>query len=146
MESIDPTDIHGGLLALTEIGLAYQEAVQDPVTRDQHLRQVPISSLSQASCHLTRSTPTQIFGNLSRVSFDKIRAFRNHLVTAAACRLIASTLTIEEIDAGDATSVPNWRKIVDVGIRHRKEEVQDAAAAAMGTWSRLADCENEINK
>ncbi|KAF5311690.1 hypothetical protein D9611_009412 [Ephemerocybe angulata] len=126
LESIDTADVHGGLLALSELGLAYQEGVADPVARSQRLRNV--------------------FRNLSRVSYDIVKAPRNHLVTAAACRLIAATLTIEEIEAGNASSVPDWRKIVDVGIKHRVDEVQDEAAAAMGTWSRLADCSFEIER
>ena len=60
--------------------------------------------------------------------------------------MVAVTLTIEEIDAGEGSSVPNWRKIVDVGIKHRNDDVQDAAAAAMGTWSRLTDCSSELSR
>ncbi|KAJ2930914.1 hypothetical protein H1R20_g6182, partial [Candolleomyces eurysporus] len=126
LESIDPADIHGGLLALTELGLAFQTGIQDSVLRNEKLR--------------------DLFRHLSRVSFDLVSAARNHLVTAAACRLVAVTLTIEEVDAGEGTSVPNWRKIIDAGIKHRNDDVQDAAAAAMGTWSRLTDCSSELSR
>ena len=80
------------------------------------------------------------------MSFDALKTPRNHLLTAAACKLIGATLTVDEIELGSGSSVPSWRKIVDLGIRHRLDEVQDAAAAAMGSWSRLADCELEMTR
>jgi hypothetical protein len=88
----------------------------------------------------------QIFSNIAKVSFDHLKAPRNHLLTTAACRLIAATLTIEEIEAGSNSSVPNWRKIVDLGIKHRNDDVQGEAAAAIGSWSRLADCSLGIER
>jgi hypothetical protein len=88
----------------------------------------------------------QIFSNIAKVSFDHLKAPRNHILTAAACKLIAATLTIEEIEAGSSSSVPNWRKIIDVGIKHRNDDVQDEAAAAIGAWSRLVDCSVEIER
>lgn len=44
MESLDLTDVHGGLLALSEIAIAYKETITDPAQLEGHLRNVPYFS------------------------------------------------------------------------------------------------------
>lgn len=65
---------------------------------------------------------------------------RNELVTGAACGLLARTITRAEIDLQKNSAVPNWRKLLDYGLKHRTIAVQEAAAAALGAVSRLVDC------
>jgi len=83
---------------------------------------------------------------LAKVPQDVIQAPRNELVAAAACQLIASSISIIEIQLDHKASVPHWRKIVDVGLRHRSRLVQEAAAQAMATVSKLVDCSSVVER
>jgi tubulin-specific chaperone D len=82
----------------------------------------------------------QIFKQLSRIPTDVIIGQRNAIVTAATCRLISITLTLTEINLGLKSSVPNWRDIVDHGLKHGNPIVQEAAADAMSSFSKFVDC------
>jgi hypothetical protein len=42
--------------------------------------------------------------------------------------------------------VPHWRTIVDLGIKHRKSTVQEAAASALAAVSRLVDCSAVVQR
>ena len=68
-----------------------------------------------------------------------VQSPRHELVTAAACHLIASSMSAEETDA-TRSSVQNWRAIVDFGLKSRSVAVQVAAATALAAVSRLVDC------
>ncbi|KAG6877463.1 hypothetical protein C0993_007080 [Termitomyces sp. T159_Od127] len=111
LDSIDVSDLHGGLLALSEIAIAYRE------TRDYGLREV----------HMR-----EIFRCLGHIPFDVLIGPRNAIVTAAACRLISITVTLPELQS-ETTSIPQWRKIVDHGLKHRIPSVQEAGADAMAS-------------
>ncbi|EGO23938.1 hypothetical protein SERLADRAFT_450239 [Serpula lacrymans var. lacrymans S7.9] len=113
-ESVDIVDIHGGLLALTELADAYRLLGQ---TGDDKRR--------------------QIFKYITKIPQGVILAPRNELVLAATCHLIATTITLPEIELKDDSAVPYWRKIVDQGLRHRNDTVQEAAAASMAAISSL---------
>jgi tubulin-specific chaperone D len=113
----DVSDVHGGLLALYELA------------RDRS------SSLKQ-----------HIFGHLNRVSSKSVLAPRNSALIEASCLLISTSLTKEEIDLGDGSAVPHWRKILDYGLRHRTETVQVAAASALKTLSSLVDCSTLLSR
>ncbi|TFK27742.1 TBCD protein [Coprinopsis marcescibilis] len=115
LDSVDPIDVHGGLLALTEIGKAYQDAEQDHSARNESLH--------------------GLLGHLTRVSVDLLKAPRNHLITEAACRLTATTLTVKAVKASTTGLPPAWRTILDVGLKHRQTSVQDAAAEALENGS-----------
>lgn len=41
---------------------------------------------------------------------------------------------------GPNASVPKWRQVVDFGLKHRRVPVQEAAAMAMASISKLVDC------
>ncbi|KAG6814258.1 hypothetical protein H0H92_015373 [Tricholoma furcatifolium] len=111
LESIDVSDLHGGLLALCEIALAYNQTC-DHASREACMR--------------------EIFRWLAHVPFDLLVGPRNAIVTAASCRLISITLTSAEL-LNEITSVPRWRELVDYGLKHRTPFVQEAAAAAMAS-------------
>ncbi|KAG6896922.1 hypothetical protein C0992_005258 [Termitomyces sp. T32_za158] len=113
LDSIDVSDLHGGLLALSEIAIAYHES-RDYDSREVHIR--------------------EIFRCLAHIPFDVLVGPRNAIVTATACRLISVTITLPELRP-ETTSIPQWRNIVDHGLKHRIPSVQEAAADAMTSQS-----------
>ncbi|KAL1667009.1 armadillo-type protein [Schizophyllum commune] len=118
LQAVDGTDIHGGLLALSEVAAAYKERYSGP-DLETRLR--------------------EIFSRLALVKPATLTAHRNELITAEACRLIATTLTLPEVELKDKGAVPHWRKVVEGGLCHRAATVQDEAAAAMASLSGLVD-------
>lgn len=88
----------------------------------------------------------QIFAYLAKIPQDVVQAPRNELVTAAACQLIASSITATEVQQDQNSSVPHWRKLVDVGLRHRSSAVQEAASEAMAAVSTLVDCSSVVER
>ncbi|KAI5896933.1 ARM repeat-containing protein [Schizophyllum commune H4-8] len=125
LQAVDGTDIHGGLLALSEVAAAYKERY----------------SGSELESRLR-----EIFSRLALVKPATLTAHRNELITAEACRLIASTLTLPEVELKDKGAVPHWRKVVEGGLCHRSAAVQDEAAAAMAALSGLVDCSNTVKR
>ncbi|KIY64974.1 ARM repeat-containing protein [Cylindrobasidium torrendii FP15055 ss-10] len=117
LESTDNVDIHGGLLALAQLSVAYKEHTTTPEERERHMQ--------------------DIFQRISTIPHAVVVGPRSEIVTAAACELIAQTITVKELED---SAVPQWRKIVDHGIKHRSVVVQDAAANAMSALSSLVDC------
>lgn len=91
-------------------------------------------------------TVHQIFAFIAIVSQDAVMAPRNGLILAAACDLIASSLTLQEVELQEKTSVPHWKRIVDQGLRHRTSSVQQAAASAMAATSSLIDCSLDVHR
>jgi len=83
---------------------------------------------------------------LGEVSFEDIKSPRNELVTAAACHLIAGSISLEEIQLNTQSSVPHWRAIINVGLKHRSVAVQEAAAIALAEVSRLVDCSTMVTR
>ena len=69
----------------------------------------------------------QIFKHLNYVSDIHLTTTHNDLVVAASCQVIANSLTLSDVEA---SSVKLWRKIVDVGLKHRTTSVQEATADA----------------
>ncbi|KAJ3566930.1 hypothetical protein NP233_g6689 [Leucocoprinus birnbaumii] len=126
LKSYDLADVQGGLLALSEIAVAYRDKVDDAGLREQLLRQT--------------------FSHLASVNKETLFGPRSGIVTAAACQLIGNAITLSEIELKEQSSVPNWRKIIDHGLRYRLEEVQDAAAAAYATISKREDLSSDIKK
>jgi len=92
------------------------------------------------------SVYSQIFKYLANISESTLTTTRNDILTSAACRLLARSLTIAEIELKERSSVPNWRTIVDVGLKHRNSNVQEAAAEAMAEISRLTDCSTNVQR
>ncbi|KAJ7780620.1 TBCD protein [Mycena maculata] len=125
LESPDNADLHGALLALTEIAGAYNESDKRPDELEQRLRQA--------------------FACLALIPESVLLGPRSELVTGAACGLLARTITRVEIDLGKNAAVPNWRKLLDQGLKHRSTPVQESAAEAMGAVSKLVDCAVVVN-
>lgn len=89
---------------------------------------------------------SQTFKHLAQISQDVLYGPRNELVTAAACRLVAITITATEIELDQSSSVPQWRKLIDYGMKHRSSVVQEEAVAAMASISKLVDCSSVVNR
>lgn len=75
-----------------------------------------------------------------------MQSMRNELITSAACRLIASSISISEIELGARSSVPHWRSIVDFALKSASVPVQEAAAEAMAAVSVLTDCSPQVER
>ncbi|KAI0822273.1 TBCD protein [Trametes gibbosa] len=117
----DSSDIHGGLLALTELATAF--------------------GISQGYEPERR----QVFASLSTVPLRTIQSQRQDLIAEAACRLISTSITFPETQHAQST-VPHWRNVVDSGLKSRSVAVQEAAAAALAAVSRLVDCSAVVNR
>ncbi|KAF9241181.1 tubulin folding cofactor D C terminal-domain-containing protein [Melanogaster broomeanus] len=112
LRSVDTDDIHGGLLALGELAEAYWKRFGQ---EGDEKRQ-------------------EIFGLIGHVPEDIILGPRNEQVLSATCGLIATSITLQEVQqVQDQSSVPRWQYLVDQGLRHRGINAQEAAAAAMAT-------------
>ncbi|KAG1872410.1 tubulin folding cofactor D C terminal-domain-containing protein [Suillus subalutaceus] len=111
LHSVDVSDVHGALAALTGISEAYRAQGSEE----------------------NASNRQKIFAFIAIVSQDAVMAPRNGLVLGAVCDLIASSLTLQEVELQEKSSVPHWKRVVDQGLRHRSSSVQQAAAAAMAT-------------
>ena len=140
--SADAVDVHGSLLALTELADAYR--LSGDVVLDQKRRDVCRYQFN--SCTFILTQVVQIFSFLNKVSMDVIQTPRNEAVAAAACALIASSITKNDITQEDGQPVSHWRKIVNVGLRHRSQTVQEAAAEAMAAVSKLVDCSPVVER
>jgi len=98
------------------------------------------------ACQPGQTERCQVFTFLVDVALDVIRSPRNERVTAAACQLIASSITLKEILLQERSSVPYWRTIVDLGLKHRQSTVQEAAASALAEVSKLVDCSAVVQR
>ncbi|KAJ6613342.1 TBCD protein [Mycena sp. CBHHK59/15] len=125
LESADTTDLHGGLLALSQVAIAYCDTGA-PAECEPRLREA--------------------FSCLARIPERVLLGPRNELITAAACRLIAYTITLAEVNLQKHSVVPYWRAVLDGGLKHRSKPVQEAAAAAMGALSRFVDCAEVVHR
>lgn len=77
---------------------------------------------------------------------DILTAPRNELIITAACELIASSISAADVQLGQKSVVPQWRSIVDVGLRHRSSAVQEGATHAMAAVSKLVDCSSIVER
>lgn len=135
---MDATDIHGALLALVELAGAYQRRFGPE--GDEKRREVSQTIVY----HITfahHNFLCKIFGLIGHVPKNIILAPRNEQVLSATCSLIAVSITQQEAqEAQDQSFVPDWRHLVDQGLRHRGNHAQEAAATAMAAMSSLMDC------
>ncbi|KAI0354961.1 TBCD protein [Trametes cingulata] len=120
----DPGDVHGALLALTELAAAFRD-----------------SSSSQE----LESERRKVFAFLSTVPLKTIQSPRQELIAEAACRFIAAGISYPETQHAQST-VPYWRQVVDSGLKSRSDTVQEAAAAALAAVSRLVDCSAVVDR
>ncbi|KAI0754966.1 ARM repeat-containing protein [Daedaleopsis nitida] len=120
----DAGDIHGGLLALTELATAFRDSAQHEQLEAERRK---------------------VFATLSAVPIGTIQSGRHELIAAAACELIASGISFAETQHSQST-VPHWRQVVDSGLKSKTVPVQEAAAAALASVSRLVDCSAVVQR
>lgn len=75
-----------------------------------------------------------------------LQSTRNDILLATACDLIGVSISHAEIALLDKSSVPNWKSIIEIGLRHRNASVQGSATKAFGAVSRLVDCSNDLTR
>ena len=75
-----------------------------------------------------------------------LQSTRNEILLAAACDLIGVSISHTEITLLDGSSVPYWKSIIEIGLRHRNVPVQESATRAFGAVSRLVDCSNDFGR
>ncbi|KAG7088453.1 hypothetical protein E1B28_012444 [Marasmius oreades] len=124
MDSADISDLHGSLLALAEIAKAYETAQAPDLENEKR----------------------KIFAHLRQIPEKTLLGTRNEILLATSCGLIEATITLDEINLQDQSSVPHWRKYLDHGLKHRDVVVQEAATSAMGGVSTLVDCSADISR
>lgn len=73
-----------------------------------------------------------------------LQSARNEILLAAACDLIGVSISSTEITLLDKSSVPHWKSIVEMGLRHRNTVVQKSATDAFGSVSRIVDCSDDL--
>ncbi|TFK52538.1 TBCD protein [Heliocybe sulcata] len=122
LQSIDIDDIHGALLALAELASACN-ILSDKTKCDAKKR--------------------EMFAYLNLVPLSTVQSSRNSLVTSAACYLVSTAITQNEIHG---SPVKHWRDIIDVGLRHRDNAVQEQSANALASVSRLVDCSELLQR
>ncbi|KAJ4000417.1 TBCD protein [Lentinula boryana] len=123
LEASDNSDIHGGLLGLTELALAYEEILSGDILEIKK---------------------REIWQYLARIPESTLLGPRNEIITAAACDLMTQTITIHEIKLGMDSSVSNWNRIIEYGLKHRDTTVQESATATIGSMSKLVDCSSTV--
>ncbi|THH10470.1 hypothetical protein EW145_g1291 [Phellinidium pouzarii] len=114
--SVDTTYVHGGLLTLSELASAFQDT-STPGLFEHHRR--------------------NIFDLLGSVPSTMVLSPHNHLLTEAACHIVANSISSMEVEMLRKPSSKDayWKVIVTHGLRHRHSDVQEAAAAAMAPLS-----------
>lgn len=71
---------------------------------------------------------------------------RYELLVAAACRLVANSITLKGLRLAETSTMPKWKKVVEVGLKHRQTLVQEAAAVAIARISSLRDYSADISR
>ena len=88
----------------------------------------------------------QVFRYLASIPLTVIQSSRNELVAAAACYVIANSITLAELKSGQPSQVPLWRTVVENGLKHRSTIVQEAAATAVAAVSSLVNCSSLVKR
>lgn len=118
----DVSDTHGALLGMIAIAQIYRATP-------------PLESKAD-----------ELFSLLALVPSQMALGIRNSLVTEAACDFISATIHKQEIDMKKKPAGVFWRSIVEFGLKHRSDDVQQAAANVMGRVTQLVECSQEISR
>lgn len=126
------------MLALAELADAYQRRFgPEGDEKRREVSQIIVYDVTFTCPNIL----SKIFGLIGHVPKNTILAPRNEHVLSATCNLIAVSITQQEAQhAQEQSLVPDWRHLVDQGLRHRGNHAQEAAATAMATMSSLMDC------
>ena len=91
-----------------------------------------------------RPTVAQVFRHLSSVPMRLLERTHNEILLAAACDLIGVSISFTEIALLDKSSVPHWKSIIEMGLRHKSTIVRGSAIKAFGSVSGLVDCSDDL--
>jgi tubulin-specific chaperone D len=132
LKSIDPNDVHGALLALAELAMAFQEVENTSDLGKERIK---------------------IFQSLANIPEKSSKMHRNDLFLEASCFVIASSVSPNGIELqrdydgnGLKHPPPRWRAIFNAALEHRNQVVQEAAAKAVTALSMLRDCSNDVDR
>jgi len=75
-----------------------------------------------------------------------LQGTRNEILLDGACDLIRVTISLTEIKLLEKSSVPHWKSIIEIGLRHRNVSVQESATKAFGAVSQLVDCSSDLTR
>jgi len=132
LKSIDPNDVHGALLALAELAMAFQE-------------------VESTSPDLSKER-IKIFQSLATIPEKTFKVHRNDLLLQASCFVIASSASSNALmlqpdyDGRGLKRPPTWRTIFDAALEHRNQVVQEAAAKAVTALSMHRDCSSDVER
>ncbi|KAJ3549188.1 hypothetical protein NM688_g5206 [Phlebia brevispora] len=127
----DSGDIHGALLALSELAAAFGVIAGE----DSMIAARRKVKLSHSIVFSWLILVFQIFMYLSTVPSNMVLSRRHEILTAAACELIAKGISPTEANSPVNLASPPWREIVDFGLKSPSVVVQEAAADAMAAAS-----------
>ena len=133
LESIDPNDVHGALLALAELATAFRE--MERTSPDMNEERV------------------KIFQSLANIPEKSLKIHRSDLLLEASCFVIASSASSNALELqpdydgrGLKDPPPRWRAIFNAALEHRNQVVQEAAAKAVTALSMLRDCSRDVQR
>ncbi|KAF8327012.1 ARM repeat-containing protein [Cantharellus anzutake] len=119
LKSTELNEIHGSLLSLSELALAFHSAIP-PREADR----------------------VEVFKLLGRVPPSVLKKYGNELVLGALCDLIATSASEIALSLPEASTW--WRPVLDRCIQHRNVAVQEAVARAFASTSQLVLCKDVL--
>ena len=85
-----------------------------------------------------------MYSYLDKVPQKMLLSTRYELLTAATCELIAHSICKADIDASHGLSTAVWRSTINFALKSPSVVVQEAAATAMVSVSKLVNCSNDV--
>ncbi|KIJ54812.1 hypothetical protein M422DRAFT_24702 [Sphaerobolus stellatus SS14] len=117
VNSFDSNEVHGALLSLAELAALYRGDKE--------------------------SERLNLFTQVTKMFPGLLQKRSNELAVSAACLFISNALSLSAIEVDPSPTSP-WRKVIDVGLRYRTTDVQEAATMAWQAMSELVDCTEEV--
>ncbi|GHJ90423.1 hypothetical protein NliqN6_6825 [Naganishia liquefaciens] len=117
LTSVEPANIHGALVAINELARIFCE-------REDH------------------GQLADIFASLRTIRPSVFTLPGSDLLLEAACHVITNGSCSQAFT--ETSNVEMCKRILDLSMKSRKEEVQSASAAAFGALSRYRDCTADI--
>ncbi|KIM25833.1 hypothetical protein M408DRAFT_73897 [Serendipita vermifera MAFF 305830] len=127
---VDDHEIHGAVLGLREMSEAFRRAAQNEDSSEARWQ-------------------VGIFELIDNLREPTLKSYRNDILLEASCLLISSSISqialVHRPDL-DVKSVPRWRFILDLGLKHRNEVVQRTAAQTVGVLSNLRSSDKDTKR
>ncbi|KZS90474.1 TBCD protein [Sistotremastrum niveocremeum HHB9708] len=114
--------VHGSLLGLSELALAFRENGSEDLEKSR----------------------LNIFKSISMVSPALIQKHRNETIMEASCIMLSNSLSPRALAVD--TSQPKWRTIFDICLRHRTAACQVAASRFLTSLSAMKDVSYDVQR